>query len=523
MSSKIRMLLWERWRCTRGAVVFVWITMVALTTMATIGRNFESMAAVIIVVSPFLLVFLCVRLFANSPNTTSLLFGFTARHYRLPAPAWLLALTHVSYSIAVLITIPISCFAVLSLSALWANTELINFFPVLVALMCIHAAPLLACFLTTQLVLWHSREKRQYVFVSLSIIAGIGMFIAGESMIPPMVLPGTLPQSVAIDLRQMLFLLFPILLTCLFAFTDRRGCLWTDVVANRFTWSLPMGRRSKPFHTPFGAQVWFEFKQIGLYLPVITLASFVASAILLAANQGFLSAGLLFVLPPCAAHTLTMSRFERERTSGISCFYLTRPFTTASLAAARNLALASGVLLNMLILLAARSVPAFKPVFDWFVEFCTAYFSLWTDEPNIEVGILAYTAFTWLALRYLTPFLFFGVFFFITVMLWESVSESHFDIGRAFAIASPFAIAAATLLTFFAAGAKHLLSQRTVQVAIAVWLIGMIALFAPEHATEYPMKIPEAFKSLYVRTSFATLAVLPLATTPLWIHRFRVR
>jgi hypothetical protein len=324
----------------------------------------------------------------------------------------------------------------------------------------------------------------------------------------------------------------------------RRGA-WMGI-GKRLGQILRVGTaRGERFVSPAHAQLWFEWRRKGKYVPIVTIASaalwFLVYRYLLfhefsAATTAswetdwetmliMIVGGGLFVCPLVAAFVVGMlipAQDHRDHTSGFSCFLMTRPMHTRDLAAARlkmgALSLALTYVFVSLILIVLLGLPTFLNALKFIWDECAQAGT--PEQPFLPiVMVLGSFALAWLLLWLSLPLL--GALLLYSVIV--SVVSLLPPIGGASVlwwIPAILLVGVAALVR--AAGRRTLLTVSELPAVAGLGLISTCAMLVMLWASDWPPhgRGPAGVAS---RVAVSLLPAVAFIWEPVKLHWFRHR
>jgi hypothetical protein len=307
--------------------------------------------------------------------------------------------------------------------------------------------------------------------------------------------------------------------------------------------------RQKRFSSPACAQLWFEWRRKGKYVPIVAIASATLwflvyryllfhefSAATAASREAdwetmliMIVGGGLFVCPLVAAFVVGMlipAQDHRDHTSGFSCFLMTRPMRTRELAAARlkmgALSLGSTYAFVSLILIVLLGLPAFlHGVKDIWAELVPAGAPELTFLPIVMVlgGVALAWTLLWLSLPLLGALLLYSVIVSV-VSLLVSVLDPIWGASVLWWIPAIHLVGIAALVR--TASRHTLLTVRDLPVVAALGLISAYVMLVLLWASDWPShELGPA--GVAVRVAVSLLPAVAFIWEPVKLHWLRHR
>lgn len=523
MHSPVRALLWEQWRHIRWPMLAAFLfmmTVAAADWMLNVRGSWDTPTELYqFTFIPVMLLFI-IFVFVSQGDLNDLHVRFAPRLFALP----------------VRISVLVNCVLLARLAAIWllavvtqgsacllfrhVEPALFDHWFLAVFVVPLFFAVITACF---QSVLWW---PGLHVLLRVGVI--LGVYVA-------FILIG---KHGLFEVNLLLFALLALLAysgTMVGVMHARRGGQ-----AHRPKWveSKLQHRtgRAKPFASAASAQVWFEWKTKGRYLPLAAgvLLPLVVGGFVWYVGDGGRSAtrtlatapiwvvmGLAYCAPMGAAILgMLMPAIDyRHHASGFSTFAMTRPMHTRALGAARlkmgALSIVATYALMALILCFMAGVPTFLGT----LKFISTELEIGAHTVAFaHLGIIVYAAICWILLWLGLPFAAGSV---VAAVISETLSLS--PSVRWWSLSA--VVACLTVFTFLAAYRHKLVSSVAVCVLAVAWAFMGAAIIIYAKALGIPIGSGDdwAVRGIAAAMALALLPLLPFATVPLTIHWFRHR
>jgi hypothetical protein len=518
----IRTLLWERWRATRWPILGSWLLAAIAALCATTSTDTITILGylfylTLIASSPVLVAVVFVKLLLDTDSRGAVIFAFPRRWFRFPLPTWVLVLIHIGYSMSALasLTTAICAIAWKYSSVPYTANELVGFW------FC-GTISILSSFAAAQTILWQTKGKSSYIVLAAAIAAAFGILWASllcSALFVAMRNMNSQFENAFIWAVLKALLVVPLVLGWITIVLDRRGELWTW--SPRIIPRIPQfPTRTHHFQSAFRAQVWFEFRRLGLYLPALT-AGIIAVA---GAFTYFESRWAVFFwpefLPPCLANLLVLHMGERERQASDNNISFVHPCSTATLGLARNLALGLSALCGTAIVVPYEAFIRGSIHFER-----SSLFPALTIEATGSSTFI-YAAFYFVTAWFLLRFFLFAFLFLVarTALSLPLLVSRNAASTQVLAATIPVWISIVAVgLLVFVIDRKLLTSRAAATLAIAWSLVPPIGAAAWLVQAGAAISVSESLLTAYCLYGVTSCVLLPFVLTPLWLSRQRNR
>lgn len=520
MNSPILSLLWERWRRSRWALIAACLSPLLGPLMYNTG--YISLENAIHFTNSFgnvIFLALIISLLLGQCESKNVDVSFPERLFRLPVRTTTLLIVFMGYGI---IAVALQYLIVTGMKELFFD-RIGDRWTTLLILITIYVT-----FQTLSWVGWHA------------LVFGLILWVAGIIVLPFL----GYRYNPNIICPVIILICFTISFFSMSAYrsgTWLKGFQWFDNFLNLFS-----RRSSKPFPSSLQAQIWFEMRQIGYIFPLTALCiigPILGYAVFSGVYQRAFNTQFAHIVPflfgivivvAFIAGMLVYGVFQRDRASRALNFWLRRPMTTRSLAAARQHALIRSV--GYIIAIFAVVVLAVI-VHDWakgvldFKALSPVKWALIYDSPIETVtmtilGLYGFLLLYWILLRMALPVI--GVIAAATILaliMKQIIGDlANSLVWNIIIIVLPVSV----LIAFYIARRRNLITTATIVYSICMFPLAVISMWAfpwwlttNESANKGLHNLDRSQIILFIIA--AILPFIPAVATPLKMEKLRHR
>jgi hypothetical protein len=527
MNSKVMILLWERWKRTRWAVIAACLLPLIGQLMHVTGYiTFDHIVGVTKTLWCLGFLLLTFILLASHCEARDLDLSFPERLFRFPVSTTTLFAAYMGYGVA---AVALQFLVVFGFEKLFLDT---------ISYRWTHLLWFETVYIVLQTLSWLSwlLESRIRFLCLSSLLTGVYMcsvlvfvdrdnWFTGNIILCPII----------------------IVLLSVITFWSVSAHRHSDRIADwRWIDSLLGIFRRKPsnyFASALDAQIWFEMRQAGYLFPIAVMCVI-----------GLLLGWWIFVLGPPArpsdfvpvalgisffvafiAGFLIFGLHHRDHVSGASSFWLRSPVSTRTLAVARQHAMVRSLVCVLAILTVVTLAVA---AYDWATEtryiatrlssvkWAFKYSSPLETVTMTILGLYGFAVLYW-TLLCLAPILLVGwvAVILISWLIKALIGDvAFFWIGYSLVVGLPLGVLGA----FLVARLRNLITTATLVIVFCVFPLVVVSLWAfpwwSLTGNMYLKGLHSLSRSQIILLAIvATLPFIPVVATPLWMERLRHR
>ncbi|MGD9157817.1 MAG: hypothetical protein PVG39_05390, partial [Desulfobacteraceae bacterium] len=325
------------------------------------------------------------------------------------------------------------------------------------------------------------------------------------------------------------------LLICFWSVSKDRHGAWID----EWQWlkSLPgmfQKRSSRQFKTALEAQVWFEFRQAGYIFPVAAISIIIMLIGITLFYNGLPALPLLvpvifvaIAVMAAISGLILFTLYRQDKKSDASRFCLRLPITTQKLAAARSHAMIQSLAwVTAIILTLSLSIALWTFLSNGLldlkqlspIKWAFKYDSLPVILAMTLTGLFGFALIYWTLLRTAPLIALFG-FILFNIIRFTGKDGMFSCAGTALFII----LMAYAAIVFFIAKRRDLITFGTLITCACITALMAISMLTFPFFTDNLLHTKNHTHTILIMICVGILPVMPLATTPLWIERFRHR
>jgi hypothetical protein len=516
MDSKVKILLWERWKRTRWPMVAA--ILLPLVVLLKDKTGYTALGNTVNAINLSCLFFLTVVLVFGLYETKNVELALPKRLFRLPVRTSTLLIVFIGYGI---VAVALQYLIIIVINGLFLDLTGDRWTTLLI---------FMTVYITFQTLSWIGWPALVFGMV-LWVIGIIALPFLTDRYYPNIICP------------------IIILICCTISFFSVsayrhsswiNGFQWTDSFLKLFR-----RRSSKPFASPMHAQIWFESRQKGHIFPLSVLCTIIILLIwwkFVLGKPPILSQAIpvIFMITVCIAFVSNFLIFgldNRGYVSGASLFWIRKPMPTQTLAVARLYSMILSLGYSIMIIIFVTSLIVLYEHGCWaagsnYVYLITPVKWAWEYKSPLEIismtilGLYGFIIIYWTMLRLGMLLFFVGIAaifssWLLTILfgdiastwMWETLFISFPLVG---------------LISFYVTRRLYLITTATLVISAIVFPIVVVSLWAFPwwfFSNAFgPKGLPNlSLSHVIMLTSSATLPFLPVALTPLIMNKLRHR